>query len=62
LTPELIGVLRGDGLYLPLQSPGFTWSASATLRWMYTHGFALSLEAQKHPRGLFAQAASSLYF
>lgn len=62
LDPELIGVLRADALYLPFQNPTTTWSASATLRWMYTHNFALSLEGQLHPSGVFAQAASSLYF
>lgn len=62
LAPELITVLRGDALYLPFQTPTLTWSASATLRWMYTHNFALSLEAQVHPSGSFVQAASSLYF
>lgn len=61
-SPELVGVLRGDLQYLPAQTPAFTWAASATLRWMYRHDVALSLEAQAFPNGELIQAASSLYF
>jgi len=60
--PELVSTLRGDLQYLPAQTPTFTWAASATLRWMYRHDFALSLEAQAFPSGEFLQAASTLYF
>lgn len=60
--PELVGVLRGDLLYLPAQHPAFTWSGSATLRWLYQRDVALSLEAQIDPNGQTLQAASSLYF
>jgi hypothetical protein len=60
--PELVSTLRGDVQYLPGQAPTFTWAASATLRWMYRHDFALSLEAQAFPSGEFLQAASTLYF
>jgi hypothetical protein len=60
-TSDLIGVLRGDGLYLPFQTPTTTWSGSATLRWMYHHNFALSLESDLFPNGAFFQLASSLY-
>jgi hypothetical protein len=61
-VPELVAVLRADVLYLPAQSPTFTWSGSATLRWMYRQNFAVSLETQIHPSGRYVQAASSLYF
>jgi hypothetical protein len=61
-APELIGVLRADWLYLPVQTPNTTWLGAATLRWMYVHNFALSLEAQIHPNGTLGQLASSLYF
>jgi hypothetical protein len=60
--PELVATLRGDLQYLPAQTPTWTWAASATLRWMYRHDFALSLEAQAFPSGDFLQAASTLYF
>jgi len=61
-APTLVGTLRGDLQYLPAQTPTFTWAASATLRWMYRHDFALSLEAQAHPSGESLQAASTVYF
>lgn len=60
--PELVALLAGDALYLPAQAPTFTWSASLTLRWMYSRDVALSLEAAGHPNGSSAQAASTLYF
>lgn len=61
-APTLVGTLRGDLLYLPAQSPRWTWAAAATLRWMYRHDFALSLEAQAYPAARSLQAASTLYF
>jgi hypothetical protein len=60
--PELVGVLRGDLLYLPAQTPRLTWSVSSTLRWLYHRDVALSLEAELDPNGASLQAASSLYF
>jgi hypothetical protein len=60
--PELVSTLRADLQYLPAQTPTFTWAASATLRWMYRHNFALSLEARAFPSGADLQAASTLYF
>jgi hypothetical protein len=61
-SPELVALLRGDVLLLPAQSPTFTWSGSASLRWLYHRGVALSLEGQLDPTGHSLQAASSLYF
>jgi hypothetical protein len=60
--PELVGVLRGDLLYLPVQNPTVTWSGSATLRWLYQRDVALSIEGHVDPNGQTLQAASSLYF
>ena len=60
--PELVAVLRADFLYLPAQQPNYSWMGSATVRWMYSQDFALSLETQLHPNGRYVQAASSLYF
>lgn len=59
---DLVAALRGDLLYLPAQTPSFTWSGSVSVRWMYSRDFAVSLEAQLHPSGEYAHAASSLYF
>ncbi|HTV21040.1 MAG TPA: DUF4105 domain-containing protein [Polyangiaceae bacterium] len=61
-TPTLVGTLRGDLQWLPAQTPSITWAASATVRWMYRHDFALSLEGQAFPSGEYVQAASTLYF
>jgi hypothetical protein len=60
--PELVALVRGDLLALPAQSPTLTWSGSASLRWLYHRGVALSLEGQLDPTGQSLQAASSLYF
>jgi len=61
-NPNLIGVLHADWLYLPTQTPRASWDGAATLRWMYSHDFAVSAESQLYPNGAFFQLASSLYF
>ena len=61
-SPNLVLVARGDLLYLPAQDPNLTWTADATLRWMYSPNVALSLHGEAFPDGSFGTVSSSLYF
>jgi hypothetical protein len=61
-TDDLLAVAQGRFLYLPAQTPKYTWSADATVRWQYVKDFALGVEGRVQPSAASVQAISYIYF
>lgn len=62
VSDHLVGVLKGQWLYLPFQEPKTAWSAEAVLRFQYVQNFAWSLEGGTYPNNRHARLLSSWYF
>lgn len=59
---DLMAVLQGRFLYLPVQTPRQTYSAEAAIRYQYIRNFALGVEGRYQPEAQSVQGMSYIYF
>ena len=61
-TDSLVALAQGSLHYLPVQTPKYTWSGNASVRWQYVKDFALGVEGLVQPKAASVQALSYIYF
>ena len=62
ITPDFIALAIGEWDWLPDQTGFAAWNATGTLRWAFTHAFALDLTGQYDERTGTGVLSTLLYF